>query len=132
MYFWRSNIDKYISFDVHSNYLEMINMNGNDRRRLELYHPELTLTTLEINIRREFVKDMMSLSKCICMTFMILGVVIIAYTSTRYMGWTGFSIAFFGILLDVILGMLIAYNLGEKMKVLFTERFINNNVHSIY
>jgi len=107
-------------------------MNGNDRRRLELYHPELTLTTLEINIRREFVKDMMSLSKCICMTFMILGAVIIAYTSTRYMGWTGFSIAFFGILLDVILGMLIAYNLGEKMKVLFTERFINNNVHSIY
>lgn len=106
-------------------------MNGDDRRRMELYHPESTLPTEEIVRRKKIICDIMSISKGICMTFMILGAVIVAYVSTRFMGLTGFYIAFFGIMLDVTLGALMAYNLGNKFQKLYTEKVINEYNNSI-
>jgi ABC-type lipoprotein release transport system permease subunit len=46
------------------------------------------------------------------------------------MGYTGLYIAFFGTMLDVTLGVLIAYHLGNKMQKIYTEKYLNLNVVS--
>lgn len=107
-------------------------MNGNERRRMEICHPELFPTTDEIRKRRQFCKDTISVCKSISMSFMVIGAVIVAFLSTKYSGWTGFSIAFFGIMIDIFFGAIIAYNLGERMKNLYTERFITKHVNRVY
>jgi hypothetical protein len=105
-------------------------MNGNDRRRMEISHPEMFPTSEEREARKEVIKEIMGICTGISMTIMILGAVLIAYTSTRYMGYTGLYIAFFGTMLDVTLGVLIAYHLGNKMQKIYTEKYLNLNVVS--
>lgn len=102
-------------------------MSSNDRRRMELSHPEMFPTLEERTARKEMVEDIMGICNGICMTFMVLGAVFVAYASTRYMGYTGLYIAFFGIMLDVIIGALLAYHLGNKMQKIYTEKYLNNN-----
>ncbi len=103
-------------------------MNGNERRWTDLYHPENSLTQNEINNRKEIVKDIFGIVNGISMSIMVLGAIIVAYGATRYMGYTGLYIAFFGTLLDIGLGAFIAYHLGNKMQKLYTEKYLNNNV----
>jgi len=100
-------------------------MNGNIRRRQELIHPENSLTTEDIENRKEIAKNVMVFGKGISMTFMILGAILIAFLLTNYSGVIRFYIAFFGILLDITAGVVIAYNIGNKMqKVLNTNKLI--------
>lgn len=101
-------------------------MNGNDRRRMEISHPELFPTTEEKANRKEIVKDILGIVNGISIFFMLFGMIVVAFISTRYMGYSGLFIAFFGILLDVILGALIAYNLGNKIQKYYTEKYLNN------
>jgi hypothetical protein len=91
-------------------------MNGEIRRRLELSNPESSLTSEQYEMRKEFASTVLHTGIGMSMTFMILGSVIIAYTSTQFMGITGFNIAFFGTLLNIMCGALIAYNIGNKIK----------------
>ena len=100
-------------------------MNGNDRRRMELIHPENTLTSIEKEKKKENIKHIFNLCKSICMTIMVLGTFIVAYIAAQHRGWEGFSIAFFGIIFDVILGVFIAYNLGNKIQKLLNT---NSNI----
>ena len=99
-------------------------MNGDERRRLELNHPELVPTAQQIKELRESVTDIISISKCITMSFMILFGIIVAVVATRYHGWTGFYISFFGLMLDILIGMLLAYNIGQKTQRLFELKVI--------
>jgi hypothetical protein len=103
-------------------------MNGNERRRMELIHPEYFSTSEET--RREIAKTLVGICKGICLTTMIIGAVIVAYLSTRYTGYTGLFIAFFGTILDVIFGMFIAYNFGNKIQKIYTESYLNFKVVS--
>jgi len=91
---------------------------GDIRRRLELSNPESFPTSEELEVRREFASDVMLMGLNISMIFMILGAVIVAFVSTRYMGYTGFNIAFFGTLLDVLCGALIAYHFGSRQRMI--------------
>ncbi len=100
-------------------------MNGNIRRRQELTHPENSLTTEEIENHKEIVKSVIIFGKGISMTFMILGVFLITLLLTHYSGSIRFYIAFFGILLDIIAGVVIAYNIGNKMQKVLNS---NNNI----
>lgn len=92
-------------------------MNGKQRRRLELSNPEQTPTAEERELRRELASNIIKIGLTVSMTFMVLGAVLIAYVSTRYMGATGLGIAFFGTLINVMLGALIAYNIGKRFEV---------------
>jgi hypothetical protein len=105
-------------------------MNGNERRRMELSHPEMFPTSEEREERLEISKSIFGTCHGICMAVMILGAIVVAYTSTRYMGYTGLYTAFFGILVDVIFGALLAYYIGKKMEKIFTENYISSNNHS--
>ena len=99
-------------------------MNGNTRRKQELYHPENSLTTEEIKNRKEIVKNVIIFGKGISMIFMILGALLIVFLLTNYSGAIRFYIAFFGILLDITAGVVIAYNIGNKM-----QKVLNTNIN---
>lgn len=103
-------------------------MNGNDRRRMELLHPEMIPTSEERKRRKEIVETIVGVCNGISISFMLLGMLIVIFVSTQFMGVTGFWIAFLGILLDVIIGGFIAYNLGNKMTKRFTERYLTNKI----
>lgn len=103
-------------------------MNGNERRRMELLHPETTLTQKERQEKEEMAIIVAIIGNGISLVFMVLGMIVVAYISTRYMGVIGFWIAFLGILLDVVIGALIGFNFGNKMTKLYTEKYLNNNV----
>ena len=106
-------------------------MNGNDRRRMELLHPESALTSKEREEKEEIAMTVAIIGNGISLLFMLFGMVLVAYVSTRYMGVIGFWIAFLGILLDVIIGALIGLNFGNKMTQRYTEKIIYNNNHNM-
>lgn len=91
-------------------------MNGDERRRNEIMHPESALTSGEIQRRKEILGDAFRICKSICFSFMVAGAFIVAYVASQHKGTTGFTIAFLGTLIVVALGMAMAYNLGNKMQ----------------
>ena len=105
-------------------------MNGDERRRMEVLHPENFSTTEERKEKQEIVTGITGICNGVCVLFMMLGALIVAYTSTRYMGVAGFYIAFLGTMSDVILGALLAYYLGKKMQIYYTENYLNYKVVS--
>ncbi len=98
---------------------------GEERRRRNLY----TLSSFEISQRKNIAQTIFIIVNAIVLTVMILIAVLVSYLSTRYMGYIGLYIAFFGSLLDVIFGMFIAYYFGQKIS---KTQFITKNWKSLH
>ena len=95
---------------------------GEDRRMLEITHPERCPSMEEIAIRKEIIKRLLKFGVTISLTFMIAWAILIAYVSTQYMGYTGLYIALFGTLADVIIGCIIAHQIGTKLGKYYSRR----------
>ncbi len=102
-------------------------MDGYKRRRMELLHPENALSSEEIKKRAEISQDALRIGMGVSTAFMLILMIIVAYLSTRYVGITGFWIAFIGMISDIVLGGLLAYHVGNKMSKYFTENYISHN-----
>jgi len=87
---------------------------SNSRRRLELSHPELFPTSTEIDNRRQLFTYTFGICKSICIFIMVLITIIIIILAREYKS-SGIYITFFGTIANIIIGMLVAYNLGNKI-----------------
>lgn len=107
--------------NITHQYMDNMLSSGEKRRRLAFSNPEKSLTSAEYERRKEIARKVIKIGICISMLFMILGAIIIAYISTRYMGKIGLCIAFFGTILDVTIGAIIAYNVGNRIQTKYLK-----------
>ena len=90
-------------------------MNGNDRRRMELEHPENTLTLEEKEYRKQIMTQMLNKGIKKCKSIMIIGIFIVIILLSKFDGVERFYISFFGTIFVVLLGFYIAYNMEIKL-----------------
>jgi len=94
---------------------------GDQRRREELNHPERTLTSEEKSERKELVFILTVIFNLICLLFMIIIAIFLIIISSYYTGFDAFYIVLLGMISNVIITMLIANKLGNRIKKLYEE-----------
>lgn len=93
-------------------------MNGNERRFLEIRHPELFKTSDEVEYRKMIVKNMYGFCKSMYMSFMIIYAILVIYIATFFTGFVAMMIVLLGTLSDIVITMMFAHRLGKKMEKL--------------
>ena len=95
--------------------------NGDARRRLDIEHPELTLTSAEKEEKKDLVLVLAVIGNLFCFLFMILVTVIIVIITSFYNRTDALIIALVGMMLNVIAGSLLALSLGNKLSKICNE-----------
>jgi len=95
-------------------------MNGDARRRWELLHPEYALTQEQRELRKMKWKQIYSFAKSFVFSEMTLVSIVVIFIASKHTGMESFWIVFLGTMLNICIGMILAYRIGNKISRVMT------------
>jgi hypothetical protein len=94
---------------------------GDERRRLDIEHPELTPTSAEKEERKALVFTLVLIGNIFILLFMIVATIFITLISFFFTGMAVFSIVLVGMILNVTISLILAYIVGTKTRKIYKD-----------
>jgi len=82
-----------------------------------MQHPECALTQEQIELRNMKWKQIYGFSKSFVFSEMTLVSIIIIFIASKHTGMEAFWIVFVGTMLNICMGMVLAYRIGNKISM---------------
>lgn len=94
---------------------------GEERRRLDINHPELTPTSAEKEERKILISSLAFLGNIFCLLFMILATIFIVLAASILTGTTAFWFVFISMMLNITIALILALIIGAQIRKIRKE-----------